>query len=134
LRVEVLRFAVERVLFARDEAVLFARVVAAFARVVAPFARVVAPFARDVVDRFAVDFAPLALRFAFDAAGFDVPARVAADLPACFTASPAFFAADVTPFAAPRAALPASPTAARASRACRVDAAFLPAVLDEVLC
>jgi hypothetical protein len=75
----------------------------------------------------------------FFAAGFlavavSVPARVTADLLAFFTAVPAALAADLTPFAALFAALLASPAAARASFACRVEAAFLPAAVDVVLC
>lgn len=62
------------------------------------------------------------------------PARVAAALPACLTASPAAFAADFTPFAALFAALRASPAAARASFTWRVVAAFLPDDDDEAFC
>jgi hypothetical protein len=111
LRVVVLR--------AVDPLLLFARVAVPFAFVAVPFARVVALFARAA---------------GFFAAAVSAPARVTADFVAFFTAVPAALAADPTPLAALFAVFFASLAAARASLACRVEAAFLPAAVDDVLC
>jgi DNA polymerase-4 len=64
----------------------------------------------------------------------EAPARVLADLPACFAARPASRAADFAPLTAPLAVRRACPAASAAVRPCRVPAAFLPADWDSVRC
>src|SRR4051812_48100803 len=54
---------------------------------------------------------PVARYFFLRPSAFTTPARVAADLPACFAAEPADFAAVARPLAAPLAADFASPAA-----------------------
>jgi hypothetical protein len=114
------------VVFRVPELVLLARVepeLLDFAAAV-PFA---ALFVRAEVVRFVV------LADAF-AALLSALARVTVDFVASLTALPAALAADLTPFAAALPADFASFAAARASLDCRVDAAFLPAADDVVLC